>query len=84
MTCRFRDRDDVLPGAPGAPGRPTCKSSRVCGTGAAVECRRWAEFVDADAVVDGVMVSERAWPDHPAWMREFIRLLPARAPARGA
>jgi deglycase len=43
-----------------------------------------AEFVDAEAVVDGVMVSARAWPDHPAWMREFIRLLRARAPARGA
>jgi protease I len=34
-----------------------------------------AEFVDAEAVVDGVMVSARAWPDHPAWMRAFIRVL---------
>ncbi len=40
-----------------------------------------AEFVDAEAVVDGVMVSARAWPDHPAWMREFVRLLRAKAPA---
>ena len=39
-----------------------------------------AEFVDGDGVVDGVMVSARAWPDHPAWMREFIRLLRERAP----
>ena len=38
-----------------------------------------AEFVDAEAVVDGTMVSARAWPDHPAWMREFIRLLRAEA-----
>jgi len=36
-----------------------------------------AEFVDAEAVVDGVMVSARAWPDHPAWMREFVRVLRA-------
>ncbi len=27
------------------------------------------------------MVSARAWPDHPAWMREFIRILRAKAPA---
>jgi protease I len=43
-----------------------------------------AEFVDAEAVVDGQMVSARAWPDHPAWMREFIRLLRAKAPAEPA
>ncbi len=41
-----------------------------------------AEFVNAEAVVDGVMVSARAWPDHPAWMREFIRLLKQKAPVR--
>jgi protease I len=40
-----------------------------------------AEFVDGEAVVDGVMVSARAWPDHPAWMREFIDVLRAKAPA---
>jgi protease I len=40
-----------------------------------------AEFVDGAGVVDGMMVSARAWPDHPSWMREFIRLLAERAPA---
>jgi protease I len=39
------------------------------------------QFVDSEAVVDGVMVSARAWPDHPAWMREFISILRAKAPA---
>jgi protease I len=39
-----------------------------------------AEYVDGAGVIDGVMVSARAWPDHPAWMREFIRLLRERAP----
>ena len=39
-----------------------------------------AEFVDSAAVVDGQMVSARAWPGHPAWMREFIRILRAKAP----
>ncbi|MBV9342382.1 MAG: DJ-1/PfpI family protein [Acidobacteria bacterium] len=41
-----------------------------------------AEFVNAEAVVDGTMVSARAWPDHPAWMREFLRLLKQKAPVR--
>ena len=40
-----------------------------------------AEFVDGAGVVDGAMVSARAWPDHPSWMREFIRILRERAPA---
>jgi protease I len=39
-----------------------------------------AEFVDSAAVVDGTMVSARAWPDHPSWMREFMALLAERAP----
>jgi deglycase len=42
-----------------------------------------AEFVDGAAVVDGVMVSARAWPDHPEWMREFIKVLRERAPVEG-
>jgi protease I len=42
------------------------------------------EFVDSEAVVDGTMVSARAWPDHPAWMREFVRLLREHAPAEPA
>ncbi len=40
-----------------------------------------AEFVDGDAVIDGQMVSARAWPDHPAWMRELIGILRAKSPA---
>ena len=39
-----------------------------------------AEFVDDAGVVDGQMVSARAWPDNPAWMREFIEVLRAKAP----
>lgn len=39
-----------------------------------------AEFVNSEAVVDGNMVSARAWPDHPAWMREFIAILKQKAP----
>jgi protease I len=40
-----------------------------------------AQFIDSEAVVDGNMVSARAWPDNPAWMREFMALLRSRVPA---
>jgi protease I len=40
-----------------------------------------ATFEDGEAVVDGHLVSGRAWPDHPGWMREFMRLLREHAPA---
>ena len=39
-------------------------------------------FEDAEAVVDGVVVSGRAWPDHPGWMREFIDILRVKAPVK--
>ncbi|MBV9022360.1 MAG: DJ-1/PfpI family protein [Streptomycetaceae bacterium] len=39
-----------------------------------------AAFQDSEAVVDGVLISSRAWPDHPAWMREFLNVLRAKAP----
>jgi protease I len=39
-----------------------------------------ATFRDDETVVDGRLVSGRAWPDHPGWMREFIRLLREHAP----
>jgi protease I len=39
-----------------------------------------AEYVNGEAVIDGAMVSARAWPDHPAWMREFVKILKQKAP----
>jgi protease I len=35
---------------------------------------------DGDAVVDGTLVSARAWPDHPSWMRAFVEVLRKTAP----
>ncbi|MBB5935290.1 DJ-1/PfpI family protein [Streptomyces zagrosensis] len=40
-----------------------------------------ATFEDAEVVVDGTLVSSRAWPDQSAWMREFLTVLRATAPA---
>jgi deglycase len=39
-----------------------------------------AQCVNSEAVIDGAMVSARAWPDHPAWMREFVPVLKQKAP----
>jgi protease I len=39
-----------------------------------------AEFEDGAGVVDGQMVSARAWPDHPEWMAAFMRVLREAAP----
>jgi protease I len=38
------------------------------------------QFVDSEVVIDGIMVSARVWPDHPSWMRAFVRLLRQKAP----
>jgi protease I len=38
------------------------------------------EYVDGPDVVDGNMVSARAWPDHPQWMRAFMKILRTAAP----
>lgn len=34
-----------------------------------------ADYVDQEVVVDGSLVTSRAWPDHPAFLREFVKLL---------
>ena len=34
-----------------------------------------ADWQDKEVVVDGNLVTSRAWPDNPAWMREFKRLV---------
>lgn len=38
-----------------------------------------AKWEDSEVVVDGNLVTSRAWPDNPAWMREFIKLLKERS-----
>lgn len=72
-----------------------CHAAQVMAAAGALQGRRSAaypalqldveaaggEFVDGGGVVDGLMVSARAWPDHPTWMREFMQILRAKAPA---
>jgi len=42
-----------------------------------------AEWVDSEVVVDGNLVTSRAWPDNPAWMREFKRLVREYVESKG-
>ena len=35
-------------------------------------------FVDQEVVIDGNLITARAWPDNPAWMREFIKAVKER------
>lgn len=41
-----------------------------------------AEFVDRDVVVDGPLVTVRGWPDNGPWMREFVKVMKVRPPAK--
>ena len=82
----------------GLPVAQLCHASQALGAAGLLRGRRTAaypalapdveaaggEFVDSEAVVDGQMVSARAWPDHSAWMREFVRLLREKAPVEPA
>jgi len=36
-----------------------------------------AKYEDREVVVDGPLITARAWPDNGPWMREFVRLLRA-------
>lgn len=45
--------------------------------------RAGGTFIDAPDVVDGNLVTGRAWPDHPQWFRPFIEALRKTAPVSG-
>ena len=36
-----------------------------------------ATFANEEVVVDGNIITSRAWPDNPAWMREFVKAVKA-------
>jgi protease I len=57
---------------------------RTNGTSRPIELADHHELISAYALHAGVpqdlRASARAWPDHPAWMSEFIRILKQKAP----
>ena len=74
-------RRGLTPRCPGIWTRGSPSSARGGSALAPDVAAAGAEFVDGAAVIDGQMVSARAWPDHPAWMREFMNILRSKAPA---
>jgi putative intracellular protease/amidase len=87
VSGRERIRNSTPSGA--SSEKPLPRPATTCGAGAPAAypalapdvTAAGAEFVDGAAVIDGQMVSARAWPDHPAWMREFIGILRSKSPA---
>ena len=85
---------DLLVGEDEKPVAQLCHAGLALAAAGVLEGRRTAaypelehdvkvaggEFVDGAGVVDGMMVSARAWPDHPEWMREFMKVLKQHAP----
>lgn len=56
----------------------TCTAYPACGPDVAAAGGTY-KAIDVDAVhVDGNLVTAPAWPAHPAWLREFIKVLGAK------
>ena len=67
---------------------PLLLFAAACATGKTLTCypdlepdarAAGATFVNRDVVVDGQLVTARGWPDNGPWMREFVKMLKARA-----
>lgn len=57
----------------------SCSAYPACGPEVALAGGTWVNVPMDSAHVDGNLVTAPAWPAHPAWLREFVKVL--RAPA---
>lgn len=55
----------------------TCTAYAACEPEVSAAGANYEEVEPTAAVVDGNLVTAPAWPGHPAWLREFSRLLDA-------
>lgn len=53
----------------------TCTAYPACGPEIQAVGGRYEHIAVDGALVDGNLVSAPAWPAHPAWLREFVKLL---------
>lgn len=53
----------------------TCTAYPACGPEVTAAGGRYEHIPVDGALVDGNLVSAPAWPAHPAWLREFVKLL---------
>jgi len=56
----------------------TCTAYPACGPEVSLAGGHYEEKPVTDAVVDGNLVTAPAWPAHPAFVREFVKLLGAK------
>jgi protease I len=55
-----------------------CTAYPACSTEVTLAGGQYLEIAVDDAVVDGELVTAPAWPAHPKWLAEFLKLLGTR------
>jgi protease I len=55
-----------------------CTAYPACGPEVSAAGGEYADVAVHEAVVDGMLVSAPAWPAHPAWIAEFLKVLGTR------
>ncbi|MGR4068231.1 DJ-1/PfpI family protein [Billgrantia sp. C5P2] len=56
----------------------TCSAYPACRPEVELAGGRYADIAVDDAVTDGKLVTAPAWPAHPAWIAQFLRVLDTR------
>ncbi|UYG01813.1 DJ-1/PfpI family protein [Halomonas sp. LR3S48] len=56
----------------------TCSAYPACRPEVQLAGGRYADIAVDDAVTDGKLVTAPAWPAHPAWIAQFLRVLDTR------
>lgn len=55
----------------------TCSAYPACAAEVRLAGGTYADIVVTEAVTDGHLVTAPAWPAHPAWLAQFVKLLGA-------
>ena len=55
-----------------------CSAYPACRPEVELAGGQYAEIAITDAVTDGNLVTAPAWPAHPAWIAQFLKLLGTR------
>lgn len=55
----------------------TCSAYPACAAEVKLAGGHYADIAMTDAVTDGNLVTAPAWPAHPAWLAQFVKLLGA-------
>jgi protease I len=61
-----------------------CTGYPACGPEVVAAGAKWTEIGIDQAHTDGHLVTAPAWPAHPAWLAQFVKVVSARAPQAAA